>query len=68
MRALYCLLLLASVSLAAAAKKAVVADPSILDQFIGAGGCMLGCGPIAILFIILPVVAVYIWKKLFSIG
>ncbi len=68
MRALYYILLLSSVSLAATAKKTVVLQPTIFDQVIGAGSCMLGCGPIAILFIILPVVAVYVWKKLFSIG
>jgi hypothetical protein len=67
MKAAYYLLLLSSVSLAAV-KKTVVVQPTIFDQIIGAGSCMLGCGPIAILFIILPVVAVYVWKKLFSIG
>lgn len=67
MKAVYFTLLLSSVSLAATKAKVVV-QPTIFDQIIGAGGCMLGCGPIAILFIILPVVAVYVWKKLFSIG
>lgn len=67
MRAVYFTLLLSSVSMAAV-KKTVVVQPTIFDQIIGAGSCMFGCGPIAILFIILPVIAVYVWKKLFSIG
>ncbi len=66
MRTLYYTILLSSVSLAA--KTAPAAAPSILDQIIDAGVCTIGCGPIAILFIIIPAIAVFVWKKLFSIG
>ena len=67
MRTLYYTILLSSVSLAAK-KAAPIASPSILDQIIDAGVCTIGCGPIAILFIIIPAIAVFVWKKLFSIG
>jgi len=66
MRTIYYTILLSSVSLAA--KTAPAAPPSILDHIIDAGICTIGCGPIAILFIIIPAIAVFIWKKLFSIG
>lgn len=67
MRSCYCLLLLSSVSMAAK-KTAAPAAPTILDMVVDAAVCTIGCGPIAILFIILPAIAVFIWKKLFSIG
>ena len=54
--------------LVSAAKEAAATSPSIPGQIINAGFCIIDCGPFAILFIILPAIAVFIWKKIFSIG
>lgn len=43
--------------------------PSIAAQFGGSFVCLISqCGWPAIIFLILPAIAVYIWKKVFSVG
>ncbi len=44
-------------------------SPSIASQFSGSFVCLISqCGWPAIVFLILPAVAVFIWKKFFSLG
>ncbi len=43
--------------------------PSLAMQFVNSFTCMVTqCGWPAIVFIVLPAIAVYIWKKVFSWG
>ena len=44
-------------------------SPSIATQFGGSFVCLISqCGWPSIVFLILPAIAVYIWKKVFSVG
>jgi hypothetical protein len=43
-------------------------SPSIAGQFLQSFTCIIGCGWPAIIILILPAVAIYIWKKVFSWG
>ena len=44
-------------------------SPSIAAQFGGSFVCMISqCGWPALVFLILPAIAVFIWKKIFSVG
>ena len=44
-------------------------QPNIAVQFGSSFACMITqCGWPALVFLILPAIAVYIWKKVFSVG
>ncbi len=44
-------------------------QPSIAEQFGGSFACMITqCGWPALIFMVLPALAVYVWKKFFSWG
>ena len=65
---LLCILITASTALGARQEEPEE-QPGLAAQFMGSFTCMMTqCGWPAIILFILPAIAIYIWKKVFSWG